>query len=148
MKSKNFEERIIMGVFEDIFVKAKAAAGALGEKAGQYVDVSKLNIKLAEFKNDLKSEFENLGKIVYESEKNDVENRAGINASIAQIDNITLQIEETKKQIASIKNKILCKSCGSQNEVNSIYCAKCGEKLTENSKSTKEVEDDFSDFDD
>ncbi len=137
-----------MGVLEDIFVKAKAAAGALGEKAGQYVDVSKLNIKLAEFKSDLKSEFENLGKIVYQSEKNEVENRAGINAGIAQIDNITLQIEELKKQIASIKNKVLCNACGSQNEVDSVYCAKCGEKLSENSKSTEVEEDDFSDFDD
>lgn len=137
-----------MGVLEDIFVKAKAAAGALGEKAGQYVDVSKLNIKLAEFKSDLKSEFENLGKIVYQSEKNEVENRAGINAGIAQIDNITLQIEELKKQIASIKNKVLCNACGSQNEVDSVYCAKCGEKLFENSKSSEVEEDDFSDFDD
>ncbi len=137
-----------MGVLEDIFVKAKAAAGALGEKAGQYVDVSKLNIKLAEFKSDLKSEFENLGKIVYQSEKNEVENRAGINAGIAQIDNITLQIEELKKQIASIKNKVLCNACGSQNEIDSVYCAKCGEKLSENSKSTEVEEDDFSDFDD
>ena len=137
-----------MWVLEDIFVKAKAAAGALGEKAGQYVDVSKLNIKLAEFKSDLKSEFENLGKIVYQSEKNEVENRAGINAGVAQIDNITLQIEELKKQIASIKNKVLCNACGSQNEVDSVYCAKCGEKLSENSKSVEIEEDDFSDFDD
>ena len=137
-----------MGVLEDIFVKAKAAAGAFGEKAGQYVDVSKLNIKLAEFKSDLKSEFENLGKIVYQSEKNEVENRAGINAGVAQIDNITLQIEELKKQIASIKNKVLCNACGSQNEVDSVYCAKCGEKLSENSKSVEIEEDDFSDFDD
>lgn len=137
-----------MGVFEDIFVKAKAAAGALGEKAGQYVDVSKMNIKLAEFKGDLKSEFENLGKVVYECEKNNIENRSGINASIAQIDNITLQIEELKRQIASIRNKVICKSCGSQNEIDSIYCAKCGEKLSENLQNKKEVEDDFSEFDD
>ena len=41
-----------MGVFEDILVKAKAAADAITEKAGQYVDVSKLNIKLAERKGD------------------------------------------------------------------------------------------------
>ncbi len=137
-----------MGVFEDIFVKAKAAAGALGEKAGQYVDVSKMNIKLAEFKGDLKSEFENLGKIVYECEKNNIENRSGIHASIAQIDNITLQIEELKRQIASIRNKVICKSCGSQNEVDSVYCSKCGEKLSESSKNNKKTEDDFSEFDD
>ena len=58
-----------MGVFEDIFVKAKGAVDAIGEKAGQYVGVSKLNIRLAELKNDLKNEYENLGKIVYKCNK-------------------------------------------------------------------------------
>ena len=58
-----------MGVFEDILVKARGAVDALGEKAGQFVDVSKLNIKHAELKADLKKEFESLGKMIYNCEK-------------------------------------------------------------------------------
>ncbi len=138
-----------MGVFEDIFVKAKVAVDALGEKAGQFVDVSKLNIKLAELKSDLKAEFENLGKTVYHSEKNDSDIESEIRSGIAQIDNLNLQIEELKKQIASMKNKILCKSCGSQNEEGSSYCTKCGESLSNSSESpAKDEQDDFTEFDD
>ncbi len=138
-----------MGVFEDIFVKAKAAADAITEKAGQYVDVSKLNIKLAELKGDLKSEFEILGKTVYELRKNGSDSKAGIDSSIAQIENITIQIEELKKQIAAIKNKVICKACGHQNDMEALYCAKCGEKLIKADKgdNTLKEDDDFSEFD-
>lgn len=137
-----------MGVFEDIFVKAKVAVDALGEKAGQFVDVSKLNIKLAELKSDLRTEFENLGKTVYHSEKNDTNAELEIKSGIAQIDNLGLQIEELKKQIASMKNKVLCKACGSQNEEGSSYCAKCGESLAGSAGAVSDEDDDFTDFDD
>lgn len=138
-----------MGVFEDIFVKAKVAVDALGEKAGQFVDVSKLNIKLAELKADLRAEFENLGKTMYHSDKNDTDASLEIRSGIAQIDNLSLQIEELKNQIASMKNKVLCKSCGSQNEEGSSYCTKCGGILTTGvSKPDENQEDDFTEFDD
>ena len=116
-----------MGVFEDIFVKAKGAVDAIGEKAGQYVDVSKLNIHLMELKSELKGEYENLGKIVYKYNKSGEDGKTEFNVCIAQIDNINLRIEELKKQIATIKNKLLCKSCDHLNEQDSIFCAKCGQ---------------------
>lgn len=146
-----------MGVFEDFFVKAKSAVDAIGEKAGQYVDVSKLNIRLAELKNDLKNEYESLGKTIYKSTKNGEDGKSDINVSVAQIDNMLMQIDELKNQIAVLKNKVLCKSCEHLNEVDSVYCAKCGEKLLKSdegksSESEKtalnDLTDDFEDFDD
>ncbi|MDO4199815.1 MAG: zinc ribbon domain-containing protein [Clostridia bacterium] len=136
-----------MGVLEDFFVKAKVAVDALGEKAGQIVDVSKLNIKMAELKNDMKNEYVNLGKAVYKAKKENTDDDATINYEIAQIDNLTLQIEELKKQIAAMQNKVLCKSCGQPNEVGSHYCAKCGEDLFAGESSEPETKDDFEDFD-
>ena len=88
-----------MGVLEDFFVKAKVAVDTLGEKAGQLVDVSKLNIKMAELKNDMKNEYANLGKAVYKAKKEQVEDDVTVNYEVAQIDNLNLQIEELKKQI-------------------------------------------------
>ena len=37
-----------MGILDDVVVNAKSAAEAVGKKAGQLVDVSKLRINLAE----------------------------------------------------------------------------------------------------
>lgn len=138
-----------MGVLEDFFVKAKVAVDVLGEKAGQLVDVSKLNIKMAELKNDVKNEYVALGKAVYKAKKENTDDDATINYEVAQIDNLGLQIEELKKQIAAMKNKVLCKSCGQPNEVGSSYCAKCGEELSceKEDKPESESEDDFEGFD-
>lgn len=135
-----------MGVLEDFFVKAKVAVDTLGEKAGQLVDVSKLNIRMAELKNDMKNEYVNLGKAVYKAKKEQVDDDVTVNYSVAQIDNLSLQIEELKKQIATMKNKILCKTCGQPNETGSRYCSKCGEELFGISNEEKK-DDDFEEFD-
>lgn len=137
-----------MGVLEDFFVKAKEAVDTLGEKAGQLVDVSKLNIKMAELKNDMKNEYESLGKAVYKAKKENIDDAATVNYEVAQIDNLGLQIEELKKQIATMKNKVLCKSCGQPNETGSSYCAKCGEELSGEKDLESETKDDFEEFDD
>lgn len=141
-----------MGVFEDIFVKAKGAVDAIGEKAGQYVDVSKLNIRLMELKSDLKNEYENLGKTVYKCAKEGADGKSEVNVIVAQIDNINLRIEDLKKQIATLKNRVLCKSCEHLNEQDAVFCAKCGQKLSEQGeikdKEVPQEDDDFEDFDD
>ena len=133
-----------MGIFENFFMKAKGAVDALGEKAGQFVDVSKLNIRVAELKSDLRNEFEALGKTVYNCEKNHIDA-----AQVSNIDNIYIQIEELKKQIAEMKNKVICKFCSGANENGALYCGKCGKKLDNSADdSSKSGEDDFSDFED
>lgn len=137
-----------MGILEDFFVKAKVAVDTLGEKAGQLVDVSKLNIKMAELKNDMKNEYANLGKAVYKAKKEQIDDDVTINYEVAQIDNLNLQIEELKKQIATMKNKILCKTCGQPNETGSVYCSKCGGELRESAVEKQDGIDDFKDFDD
>ncbi|MBR0423478.1 MAG: zinc ribbon domain-containing protein [Clostridia bacterium] len=138
-----------MGMFENFFMKAKGAVDALGEKAGQFVDVSKLNIRVAELKSDLKNEFESLGKTVYNCEKNHIDAAQETNTFVSNIDNIYIQIEELKKQIAEMKNKVICKFCNSANENNAIYCGKCGKKLDNAiAESSKDEDDDFSEFED
>ena len=138
----------ILNDLEEIVVKAKAAATALGEKAGQYVDISKLKFKLIELKSDLKSEFENLGKITYENSKNNIEDSSNITVCVAQIDNLKLQIEELERQMAAMKNKVICHACRSQNEIGAVYCTKCGEKISDVIETTEALsaEDDFLDF--
>lgn len=138
----------ILNDLEEIVVKVKAATTAFGEKAGQYVDISKLKFKLIELKSDLKSEFENLGKITYENSKNDVEDSSNITVCVAQIDNLKLQIEELERQMAAMKNKVICHACRSQNEIGAVYCTKCGEKISDVIETTEasSAEEDFLDF--
>lgn len=141
----------ILNDLEEIVVKVKAATTAFGEKAGQYVDISKLKFKLVELKSDLKSEYENLGKATYENNKKNTENGTDITVCIAQIDNLKLQIEELERQMATMKNKVICHACRSQNEINAVYCTKCGKKISdviETSEVTSDDNDDFLDYED
>ena len=139
-----------MGVFEDLFVKAKVAVDVIGEKTGLFVDVSKLKIKMAELKAELKKEFESLGKSVHHAKKNGQDNTNAVTIQVEQIDNLLVQIESLKAEIASMKNRIVCKACGNQNEKEASFCSKCGGGLdsAEGGKAQSEDEDDFAEFDD
>ena len=57
----------IMGILDDVVVNAKSAAEAVGKKAGQLVDVSKLRINVAELNAEISKRYEALGEYVYET---------------------------------------------------------------------------------
>lgn len=121
-----------MKTFEELISKAKGAVDVLGEKAGQFMDVSKLNLKLLELKTELKSELETLGKIVYDCTDEKILENPEVKTQVQSIKNLKQEIENLKTQIAFVKNKILCKSCGNYNEIKSLYCANCGASLKNN----------------
>ena len=152
-----------MKTFEEFISKAKGAVDVLGEKAGQFMDVSKLNLKLLELKSELKSELENLGKIVYECTDEKILDNIEVKNQVNTIKTLKEEIENLKTQIAFAKNKLLCKACGSYNEIKSSYCANCGTKLKDDSVTPKVMsentenqdqdqnnseEEDFVEFDD
>ena len=150
-----------MKTFEEFISKAKGAVDVIGEKAGQFMDVSKLNLKLLELKSELKSELENLGKIVYECTDEKILDNLEVKNQVNSIKTLKEEIENLKTQIAFAKNKLLCKACGSYNEIKSSYCANCGNKLKEDAITPKVMsesevddntqdseEDDFVEFDD
>lgn len=118
-----------MGMFEEFVVKAKSAAGVVGEKAGYLVDVSKINISIAEESNELKKKYQELGKLVYDSEKNGTSDTVKVENFVNQIDCINEKISKLKAEVASLKKKLVCCSCGNQNDCDAKYCCKCGKEL-------------------
>lgn len=118
-----------MGLFEDVVVNAKSAVNVVGKRAGQLVDVSKLRISAADINNEISKHFESLGRVVYEAEK--TENFSGelVKESIAVIENLYEQLDAVNDQIAAIKNRIKCKTCGFENTQNAVFCSRCGAKL-------------------
>ena len=140
-----------MKSLEEFISKAKDAACALGEKAGQFASVSKLNLRVIEAKSNLRQEFEALGKTVYENYDDGLENKSEIADQVKTIKGIYEEIEKIKSQIAFMKNKILCKSCGNHNDEGSLFCSKCGENLKKEGLPIIDDDsknDDFAEFDD
>lgn len=119
-----------MGLFEDILYKTKSAVDMVGEKAGHFVDVSKLTMNLAELKSMRKKKLENLGETFYLSKKGDSnESDPDFSKVFSEIEDLDKNIEKLNQEIAKIKNKLVCRKCGNNNSQNSEYCCKCGEHL-------------------
>ena len=118
-----------MGLFEDVVVNAKTAANAVGKKASQIVDISKLRISAAELNHEIESKFEDIGRMVYEAKK--IGSDADVSGSISALDDLYEQLDAVNDQLAATRTKIVCKSCGQENYQGSVYCSKCGHKLSE-----------------
>ena len=47
-----------MGIFDDVVVNAKSAAQTVGKMAGQFVDMSKLRINMAELNGEITKRYQ------------------------------------------------------------------------------------------
>ena len=130
-----------MGVFEDVVINAKTAATAVGKKAGQIVDLSKLRFNAAEINKEIEYNFEALGRLVYDAEKNGEDASALIGECVAEIDALFEQLDAIHGQIAVLKKRVKCKNCGYENSQGAIFCNRCGKKLAEEAAPEPSVEE-------
>ena len=114
-----------MGILDDL----KATANVVGKMATDAIDISKLKITSAELESEISDNYEELGKIVYESKKSGKCSKDAVVNKVAQLDLLNKQLSIIKNQIAVLKNKIKCSKCGYDNDNKAIYCMKCGAKL-------------------
>ncbi len=118
-----------MSILEDVVVNAKTAANAVGKKAGQLVDSSKLKISAADLNNEIGKRFENLGRIVYNAEKNGTDASEMVKENVESINDLYEQLDAIHQQLTALRNKTLCKNCGSENPIDALYCNHCGTRL-------------------
>ena len=118
-----------MGLFEDVVVNAKSMANAFGKKANEVIDISKLKISATDINNKINDKYQELGKTIYETKKAGKSACDVVKEKIAEIDNLKIQLETIKEQISLLKNKLKCKECGFENEMDAVFCIKCGAKL-------------------
>lgn len=120
-----------MGLFEDVVVNARTAVNAVGKKASQIVDVSKLRISAADLNNEISKRFEAIGRTVYEAKKTGNDTSDLIAESVAAIDDLYEQLDAVNEQLSSARAKMVCKNCGEENAPGSVYCNQCGRKLSD-----------------
>ena len=118
-----------MGFFEEIADKAKNAAQIVGKNAGNLVDTSKLKLHAADLRSDINKNYEALGKLVYESQKNQTDAAGAIGEGVAAIDELYEQLEAVEAQLLKLSNKTICPKCGEKCTSECQFCPKCGEKL-------------------
>ena len=95
------------------------------KKGGEAAESAKLNLTLRSEQKKLDSMFTTLGKLFYEQVKG-TDVRTQIKTQIMEIDEQKLVIDELKLTIAEANGKASCIICGSDIEIDAVYCPACG----------------------
>lgn len=118
-----------MDAFDKTVQKAKSAFDIAVNKTGEFVNVSKLKISVANLNNKLEKAYATLGKIQFNKFKDaDIED-VEVSDAVIEIKHIRSEIKQLLKEIDSIEGKITCPKCGCKAPAKSSFCNKCGERF-------------------
>ncbi len=115
-----------MGFFNDLGKKTTETTSKIAREA-------KLSMKVTDNKGKIKELYEKLGQEVYENHLKGDETsiKEIISEKCSEIDTLSKEIEDAKKELLVLNNKKLCKKCYAEIEKDAKFCPKCGEKQDE-----------------
>lgn len=136
-------------LFENVKSSVKSVACATGKaaqsaskKAGEFVENTKLNLKLFELNTDIETEYKEIGKLVYQTHLGEDISREELEEHLTAADKKNNEINEIKEKLGTDKSDIdtvVCNSCGKTCSCECTFCPNCGNKL-QNSQHTVVVE--------
>lgn len=103
------------------------------QKTGNAVSKAKLTYAVSETESKINAMFTDLGEILYKEYKRGAEFPDEIGQICRQIERLYEEIDTVREQIAKITNAVICPACSEYNQEDSMFCAKCGKKLKEES---------------
>lgn len=96
------------------------------------IEQTKLRIAVNDAESKKKQLLCEIGEYVFAQHMEGAEFVDEVGDKCNQIDLINEDIEEIKRQIAEIKDSVVCPSCGEYNNVSYEYCYQCGYHLKKN----------------
>lgn len=99
------------------------------KKAKDLAEIAKLSGKIAEKEESIKGAYIELGKYVYESQKEDAPEEVA--EKFAVIDAAVEEIEGLKREVRKLKGRQECPDCGKEVSYSAAFCSYCGAKLPE-----------------
>ena len=101
------------------------------DKSNEFVEITKLKFSIADIEGDIAKLMREIGETVYEAYKDNKEPDEAINEKCAEIAEKYANIAEMRAKLNELKNITICPKCGAPMDKDSLFCAKCGEKLAE-----------------
>ena len=108
---------------------AADGARAAGKKAGQMVDVAKLNVQLFDLNGEYNDILRQLGQVMVDTHQGQLPEGGAVTALLNQADEKAGRIAELKGRIADLKQSQTCPACGEPCGKNDKFCRSCGGKL-------------------
>ncbi len=113
-------------------VAADAAADTArvaGKKAGQMVDVAKLNVQLFDLNGDYNEVMRQLGQVMYDTHKGQAPEGDPVTQLLEKADELSEKIAEVKARIADLRQAQTCPGCGAPCGKGDKFCRTCGQAL-------------------
>ena len=108
---------------------ANQTARAAGKKAGQMVDVAKLNVQLFDLNGDFRDVLQQLGQVMYDTHQGLPQDGEKVTALLERADELRERIAELKDRIADLRQSKTCPACGAACGRDDQFCRRCGGSL-------------------
>ena len=108
---------------------AADSARAAGRRAGQMVDVAKLNVRLFDLNGEHNDVLRQLGQVMYDTHRGEVPEHDKVGRLLIQADETSAKIIELKGRIADLKQAQACSACGTPCGRGDKFCRQCGAAL-------------------
>ena len=113
-------------------VAADAAADTArvaGKKAGQMVDVAKLNVQLFDLNGEFNDTLRQLGQVMYDTHLGRETESGTVTALLEKADGTAARVAEVKDRIAALRQSQTCPACGAPCGTEDKFCRRCGGPL-------------------
>ncbi len=143
-----FMEKIFDSIKKGVTIAVNEAGKltkTVADKTTNIVDITKLNIALNDTEGNLNKEYAKMGEVVYRRFEDGAELDTELAEICAEIVEFKKEADKIKEQISELKNSVVCRECGQQNDKKSGFCSKCGAELHHESESGTVIE--VTDFD-
>ena len=108
---------------------AADGARAAGKKAGQMVDVAKLNVQLFDLNGEYNDLLRQLGQVMYDTHRGQASDPEQVTALLNQADEKNAKIAELKGRISDLRQAQTCPDCGAPCGRGDKFCRACGRQL-------------------
>lgn len=108
---------------------AADSARAAGKRAGQMVDVAKLNVQLFDLNGEYNDLLRQLGQIMVDTHLGRAADPEQVTALLSQADEKNARIAELKGRISDLKQSQTCPACGAPCGKSDKFCRACGAAL-------------------
>ena len=100
------------------------------KKTGELTAIAKLNLAIKTEESKLSDCYKVIGRLFYTAERDNLDNTEEIATYIMQADKIKEAIAGYQKELAVLRNVIICEGCSNEISNDAIFCPICGLKVT------------------
>ncbi len=108
------------------------------KKTNELTAIAKLNVAIKSEESKLSDCYKAIGRLFYSAERDQVDNTEEIATYIMQADKIKATIASYQKELAILRNVIICEGCNNEIAGDAIFCPICGLKVAKPAPAAEE----------